>query len=200
MDNLYLGEIILFAGNFPPRSTAYCNGQLLAINTNQALFSLLGTVYGGDGRTTFALPDLRGRVPVNSGGNSTGPGLTTRRLGQRSGRETETLTVLQMPSHNHLTTNTPSADQHVLLSATRGVRDTPQAGDVPAGASFGSGLSATPVNAYGPATSTVNGQAISGNAGLTINDNGGQQPHNNMQPWLGVNYIICTQGLFPSRS
>ncbi len=197
MDNLYLGQIILFAGNFPPRSTAYCNGQLLAISQNQALFSLLGTTYGGDGRTTFALPDLRGRVPVHPG---TGPGLSTRKLGQRSGGETETLTVLQMPSHNHLTTNTTSADQHVLLSATRGIRDTPQAGDVPAGASFGSGLSATPVNAYGPSTNTVNGQAISGNAGLTINNNGGQQPHNNMQPWLGVHYIICMQGLFPSRS
>ncbi len=197
MGELYLGEIILFAGNFAPRSTVFCNGQLLSIAQNTALFSILGTTYGGDGRTTFGIPDLRGRAAVHPG---TGPGLTTRKLGQRTGQESHVLTINEMANHNHLTTNTASADQHVLLSATRGIRDIPQAGDVPAGASFGSGLSATPVNAYGPSTNTVDGQAISANAGLTVNNTGGQQAHNNMQPWLGLNYIICTQGLFPSRS
>jgi microcystin-dependent protein len=197
MDNLYLGEIILFAGNFAPRATAYCNGQLLAISQNQALFSLLGTTYGGDGRTSFALPDLRGRVPVHPG---TGPGLSTRKLGQRSGEETHTLTSLQMPSHTHIPINQASTDQHVLLSTTAGVNEEPAPGDVPAAANYGSGLSGQKVKAFGPATNTVNGQTLSGSAGLTLANTGGSQAHNNMQPWLGVSYIICTNGLFPSRS
>ncbi|WP_108866589.1 phage tail protein [Aquimarina aquimarini] len=193
----FLGQIVLFGGNFAPRGWALCEGQLLPISQNSALFSILGTIYGGDGRTTFALPDLRGRAPIGAGG---GPGLSDRRLGSRSGQETHTLNITEMPSHNHLTQNNPSADQHVQLSADSGVRDKPQAGDVPAGASFGSGLGATPVNAYGPANNPVNGQEISGNAGLTILNNGGNQPHNNMQPYLTTNYIIALQGVFPSRN
>jgi len=197
MDNLYLGEIILFAGNFAPRSTAYCNGQLLAIAQNQALFSLLGTTYGGDGRTTFALPDLRGRVPVHPG---TGPGLSTRKLGQRSGQETHILTAQEMPSHTHIPVNQASTDQHVLLSATAAVNEVPAPGDVPAAANYGSGLSGQKVKAFGPPTNTVNGQTLSGSTGLTISDTGNSLAHNNMQPWLGVSYIICTDGLYPSRS
>lgn len=99
----FLGQIILFAGNFAPRGWALCEGQLLAINSNQALFSLFGTIYGGDGRTTFALPDLRGRAPISSG---TGAGLTARSQGSKGGTETNTMTVAQMPSHHH-TMNVP---------------------------------------------------------------------------------------------
>lgn len=106
-----------------------------------------------------------------------------------------------MPSHNHTTTNNTAADQHVLLSTEKAVRQIPEAGDVPAAAvtipAIGAG---EPVNSFGPANATINGQTLSGNAGLTINNNGGQQPHNNMQPFLAVNYIICLQGYFPSRS
>ena len=97
----FIAEIIMFGGNFAPRGWAFCDGQLLAINTNQALFSLLGTTYGGDGRTTFGLPDLRGRVPVHPG---TGPGLTQRRLGEKGGTETNTMNINQMPEHNHIIT------------------------------------------------------------------------------------------------
>ena len=95
----FLGEIIMFAGNFAIRGWAFCNGQLLPINQNQALFSILGTTYGGDGRTTFALPDLRGRFPMHPG---QGPGLTSRSLGQKGGSETNTITTNQLPSHHHV--------------------------------------------------------------------------------------------------
>lgn len=94
----FIGGITMFAGNFAPRSFAFCDGQLLAISQNDALFSLLGTIYGGDGRTTFGLPDLRGRVPIHQG---QGPGLTNRRIGQRGGAEIHTLSVNEMPSHTH---------------------------------------------------------------------------------------------------
>lgn len=189
----------MFGGNFAPRGWALCNGQLLPIAQNTALFSLLGTTYGGDGRTTFALPDLRGRAPISSGH---GPGLSQRNLGSRSGQEVHTLTTLEMPSHNHLTSNTAAADQHVLLSTTKAVNEIPAPGDVPAAAEFGAGLGATPVKAFGPPTASnvVNGQTLSGNAGLTILNNGGNQAHNIMQPYLTINYIIALVGVFPSRS
>ncbi|WP_237276231.1 phage tail protein [Tenacibaculum ovolyticum] len=195
----FLGQIVLFGGNFAPRGWALCEGQLLPISQYSALFSILGTIYGGDGRTTFALPDLRGRAAISSG---RGPGLSDRRLGSRSGQEVHTLTTLEMPSHNHLTTNTSATDQHIQLSTTKAVNDTPQTGDVPAAAQFGAGLGATPVKAFGPPTAgnVVNGQTLSGNAGLTILNNGGSQAHNIMQPYLTTNYIIALQGVFPSRN
>ncbi|WP_299219384.1 tail fiber protein [uncultured Aquimarina sp.] len=193
----FLGQIILFGGNFAPRGWALCDGQLLPISSNSALFSILGTVYGGDGRTTFALPDLRGRVPMHAGN---GPGLSNRRLGSKGGGETHTLVTPELPSHNHLTQNSESTDQTILLSTENAVNETPQAGDVPAVAQFGTGLSATKVKAFGPPTNPVNGQTIRSNAGLTILNNGGGQSHNNMQPYLTTNYIIALQGLFPSRS
>lgn len=195
----FLGQIVLFAGNFAPRGWALCEGQLLPISQNSALFSILGTIYGGDGRTTFALPDLRGRAAISSG---RGPGLSDRRLGSRSGQEVHTLTTLEMPSHNHLTSNNGATDQHITLSTENAVNETPQTGDVPAVAQFGPGLSATNVRSFGPVTpgKTVNGQTLSGNAGLTILNNGGSQAHNNMQPYLTTNYIIALQGVFPSRN
>ncbi len=194
-----LGSISMFGGNFAPRGWALCNGQLLPIAQNTALFSLLGTTYGGDGRTTFALPDLRGRAPISSGH---GPGLSQRNLGSRSGEEYHTLTTLEMPSHNHLTSNTTTTDQHVLLSTETAVNETPQAGDIPAIANFTSGIATNTVRSFGPQTSgkTVNGQTLSGNAGLSILNNGGNQAHNNMQPYLTINYIIALVGVFPSRS
>lgn len=193
----FLAEIVIFAGNFAPRGWAYCDGQLMSINANSALFSLLGTTYGGDGRTTFALPDLRGRTPV---GPRHGPGLSSYTLGQRGGVETVTLTVQQMPSHSHLTSNNPALDQHILLSKDAAVREEPADGDVPALANFPGSLSATNVKSFGPATNTENGQTISGNAGLTVLNNGGNQWHTNIQPFLAINYIIATQGVFPSRN
>ena len=196
--NQLIGSIMLFAGNFAPRNWAYCDGQLLAINTNQALFSILGTTYGGDGRTSFGLPDLRGRVPI---GPRTGPGLSTYRLGERNGQETVVLTTQQLPSHNHLTQNIPGNDQHILFNGAKAIRDTPEAGDIPAVAVTSPGLgTGVVVNSFGPPNNVVNGQAISANAGLTINNTGSGQPHYNLQPFLAVNYIIALQGLYPSRS
>ena len=195
----FIGEIVLFAGNFTPRSWALCDGQLLAINSHYALFSILGTTYGGDGRTTFALPDLRGRVAVHSGNGDRGPGLSSYRLGARGGTETVTLTTAQMPFHSHLTSNNPALDQHILLSTAEAERVTPIAGDVPAAAVVDT-LGGNNVKSFGPATNTVNGQTISGSAGLTINPTGGSQSHINVQPFLAINYIIALQGTFPSRS
>lgn len=169
----FLGEIRMFGGNFAPRGWALCDGQILSISQNQALFSLLGTTFGGDGRTTFALPDLRGRVPVHAG---TGPGLTNKRLGAKSGTETNFLTVGNLPSHSH-TINAVSAD---------GDESSP-AGNLPAGTKLldkeYSGASATAMM----------------NASM-VNNTGNNQAVNNLQPYLTVNYIIALQGTYPSRN
>lgn len=195
----FIGQIMAFVGNFAIRGWAKCDGQLMSIAQNTALFSIIGTTYGGDGRTTFALPDLRGRVPMHYG---TGNGLTTRPLGARGGQETHILTSLEMPSHSHTAINNSAQDQHILLSTEAGVNETPQAGDIPAVGNYPDGLTAAKTKNFGPATqgSTVNGQTISGSAGLTIGNNGGSQAHNNMQPFETVNYLIALQGIFPSRS
>jgi microcystin-dependent protein len=176
----FLGEIKLFAGNFAPRTWAYCDGQLLAISQNSALFSILGTTYGGDGRTTFALPDLRGRAAIHPG---TGPGLRTYQLGQRGGVERIQLTIANLPSHNHTATSTTS----VNVGDTGGESD-PDGnflgeGDVYTGASAGNKLNDAAVT-----TAT------------TIGMQGGQQSYSNLQPFLGVHYIIALQGVFPSRN
>ncbi len=198
MDPL-MATIQLFAGNFAPRGWAFCDGQLLAISQYEALFSLLGTTYGGDGRTSFALPDLRGRVPVGQG---QGPGLSDYPLGRRSGVETVTLSQLELPSHTHATQNVPSADQSVLLSTEDAVNEIPDAGDVPAIANYANGLATERVKSFGPPATgkVVEGQKLSGNAGLVIANNGGSQSHNNVQPYLALNYIIAMVGLYPSRS
>jgi len=172
----FLGEIIMFGGNFAPRSWAFCDGQLLAISSNSALFSILGTTFGGDGRTTFGLPDMKSRVPVHEG---TGAGLQTWRLGEKSGVDQVTLSSLQMPSHTH--------------TAALHAESTPGSSNNPTNNLIGGGGSkfSTP----NPAANVVM------NAGSVINANtGGNQPHTNIQPSLCVNFIICTAGLFPSRN
>jgi microcystin-dependent protein len=169
----FVAEIRIFAGNFAPRSWAFCNGQLLPISQNTALFSLIGTTYGGDGRTTTALPDLQGRAPMHPG---RGPGLTDRRLGQRGGVEMVTLTEAQMPNHNH--TARALSDPADLFS--------------PANRSLARSRNG---NAYQSSASNLVelGSAVMPSAG-------GSQAHNNMQPYLTINYIIALQGLYPSRS
>jgi len=177
-----IGEVILFAGNFAPRNWAFCNGQLLAIASNTALFSILGITYGGDGRTTFALPDLRGRVPVSAG---TGPGLSTHWLGSRSGTETVTLTHLQIPSHTH-------SAQSIIETpcyAGDGNEDTPAGNYLANDAGRPKEFNATADSYMAPFKNFV-----------TIGYTGGSQPHTNMSPYLTLNYIICLQGVFPSRS
>ncbi len=169
MSNPFLGEIKLFAGNFAPVNWALCNGQLLAISENDALFSLLGTTYGGDGQTTFALPDLRSRVPISVGTSTTG---TTYTQGQSSGSETVTLLQPQMPTHSH----------PAKATSAGGSSNSPT-GQVWASSSLNQ-------YAAGPAVPTMN----AGNLGLA----GGSQPHANIMPLLAVNYIIALAGIYPS--
>jgi microcystin-dependent protein len=169
----FIGQIQAFGFNFAPRGWALCDGQLLPINQYVALYSLIGTQYGGDGRSSFALPDLRGRVPMHVG---TGNGLTNRRLGRNGGTETNTLTINQMPNHNH-----------ILLGAEEGNTDDPKnnfiAGDGTNSFSTTSGSATDP-----------NGVGING-----TNSTGGSQAQNNMQPFLVINYCIALDGVFPSR-
>ena len=176
----FIGEVLMFVGNFAPRGWAFCDGQLLPISQNTALFSIIGTTYGGDGRTTFALPDLRGRVPIHPGN---GPGLSDRRLGGKGGSETTQITVANMPAHNH---TAPA------VNASSDGADTPSASGafLPSNGRGGAAL-------YASAQGTA--QPLGGTGGTT-GSNGGSQPFNNMQPFLGVNYIIALQGVFPSRS
>lgn len=177
MSEPFVAEIRIFAGNFAPRGWAFCNGQLLPISQNTALFSLIGTTYGGDGRTTTALPNLKGRAPMHPG---RGPGLTSRRLGQRGGVEMVTLTEAQMPNHNHqLMANLDDANS----------------GD-PVGHSFGrtdGGLSYR----NGAGSGIPNQVNMADNA---LPNAGGSQAHNNLQPFLTMNFIIALVGLYPSRS
>lgn len=184
----FIGEIKMFAGNFAPRSYALTDGQLLSIAQNTALFSILGTTYGGDGRTTFALPDLRGRVPMHAG---TGPGLTARTLGERGGVESVTLTTAQLPAHNHTASATTSATLHASNSA--GTLNSPT-GNVLADDGNDRIYSNTAPNV------TMSPAAITASTTVTINDTGGNQPHINMQPYTVINFIICLQGIFPSRN
>jgi microcystin-dependent protein len=172
MSEPFVGEIRMFAGNFAPRGWAFCDGQLLAVSQNDALFSLLGTIYGGDGRTTFGLPDVRGRVPLHQG---TGPGLSLRRLGSKSGSENETLTINQLANHSH----------DFNANAALATVETP-AGKVVA---QGSG-----VNFYREETQNMN--MASGMIGHT----GGSRSHANLMPTLCINFIIALFGIYPSRN
>ena len=170
----FIGQIIQTGFNFAPRGYATCDGQLLSIAQNTALFSLLGTTFGGDGRVTFGLPDLRGRVPVHQG---QGPGLTNRTMGEASGEENHTLISTEMPMHNHL----------FMTSNVSGGLAKPNG-------SFLAATSDTNTVFYRPTSdgSKLNPQAI----GLA----GGSQPHQNMQPYLVISFSIAMEGIFPSRN
>lgn len=171
MSEPFIGEIRMFAGNFAPRGWAFCDGQSLSIAQYSALFSLLGTIYGGDGRTDFRLPDLRGRAPIHQG---QGPGLTNRLIGSRGGTETVTLTTAQIPAHTH----------ELQASASRATSKDPT-GKMPAStrkASYNLGIGDLSESA------------------METDNTGGNQPHNNMQPFLPVQYIIALIGIYPSRS
>lgn len=165
----YVGEIRLFAGNFAPSGWMFCDGQLLTIADNDVLFILIGTTYGGDGQQTFALPDLRGRVPVHQG---QGPGTSGRTIGELGGAETVTLVATQLPAHTHTL-------RASTLAAT---------GSTPSSAL----LATTSVASYDAGTATT--PMAAGGVGAT----GGSQPHDNMAPTLTVNYIISLFGIFPS--
>lgn len=170
----FLGQIMLVPYNFAPRGWAFCDGQLLPIAQNTALFSLLGTTFGGDGRTTFGLPDLRGRVAIGEG---TGAGLTPQRLGERSGAETHTLSVSQIPSHNHAVSIPVSEDD-----ADQGEA----AGKFLANGTF-----------Y---HNDIGDNVHYGNGPIATSFTGAGNPVTNMQPTLCLHYIIALVGVFPSRS
>jgi len=174
MSEPFLAEIRMFGFNFAPRGWALCDGQILPINQNQSLFSLLGTTYGGDGRTTFALPDLRSRSPISFGDNPTGSNYT---LGQKGGSETVPLATAEMPQHTHAF-NVATADATEQRAANTN----------------DSVLAKANVDMYvsGPGNTTL--------IPATISSVGGSQAHNNMQPTLAVNFGIALSGLFPSRN
>ena len=171
MSEPFIGEIRMFGGNFAPRGWAFCNGQLLSIAANTALFSLLGTTYGGDGRVTFGLPNLQGRFPMHWG---SGPGLTPRTIGEMAGVESVTLVSTQMPAHSHAV---------VASSATPTTAD-------PSGAMLPVGSSRIYATAAAGATM----------APQTVAAAGGSQPHENMPPYQAVSFIIALEGIYPSRS
>ena len=171
MSEPFLAEIKIVGFNFAPRGWAFCDGQILPINQNQSLFSLLGTTYGGDGRTSFALPDLRGRAPMHVGQS---PGGTSHQLGQKGGQEAVALGQTEMPQHTHAASG----------SSTEGNVPVP-AGNV---------LAESPVAMYSDPSNLValrNGTLASAGSGTA---------HNNMQPYRALNYCIALQGLFPSRN
>ena len=184
-----LAMVYLFASNFAPQGYALCNGQILAISTNTALFSLIGTFYGGNGQNNFALPDLRGRVPLHAGGNSgQGAGLSAYVLGQAGGAEAVALTTAQMPGHTHAFNANNSAGTTAVPTGTTYLS---------AGPSTGSGPNATALKTY--TTDTTPGNIVALNPGA-VSTVGSSQAHNNIQPYLALNYIIALNGVFPSRN
>lgn len=171
MSEPFIAEIRIWAGNFAPRGWAFCDGQLLPVSQNTALFSLIGTTYGGDGRSTTALPNLKGRAPMHPG---RGPGLTDRRLGQRGGTETVTLTEAEMPNHAHTLLGSGPASQNVPTNAGHATNPS--------------------VRQYAAPNNLVD------TADTALGNTGGSQAHNNMQPFLTLSFIIALVGLYPSRS
>ncbi len=170
MSEPFLAEIRIVGFNFAPRGWAFCDGQILPINQNQSLYSLLGTTYGGDGRTSFALPDLRGRVPIHVNSN--------HKLGQKSGEETHTLVIAEAPSHGH-----------TLAASGSSANQSSPSGNLPAKASAALGTIYSTTD--GELEATLNNSAVTSTGG---------QPHDNMQPFLALNYCIALRGLFPSRN
>lgn len=174
MSNPFLAEVRIFTGNFAPKGWALCNGQLLPISQNTALFSLLGTTYGGDGKSTFALPNLQGSAPMQAG---QGPGLSLRDLGETAGEQTVTLLQTEMPAHSHT----------IQAASGTGLNDPTNNVWASGAKGFGSvyspsGANNVPMNPF------------------ALSISGGSQPHNNMMPFLGLTFIIALQGVFPARS
>lgn len=175
MSNPFLAEIRIFTGNFAPKGWALCDGQLLPISQNTALFSLLGTTYGGDGKSNFALPNLQGSAPLQAG---QGPGLSLRDLGEIGGEQNVTLLQTEMPAHSHT----------AQAAAGTGLAD--PTNNVWASGAKGFG------NVYSPSAQATNVQMNP----FATSISGGSQPHNNMMPFLGLTFIIALQGVFPARS
>lgn len=174
----YLGEIRIFSGNYAPQGWALCNGQMMSISQNQALFSILGTTYGGNGNTTFALPDLRGRLAMDEGNNHV--------QGEVGGETAHTLIMSEMPAHSHTTSNSITQNANSIAGNLSSPVSNYFAKNNARGNEFSSQSNATGVSIALP----VN----------TVQNAGGSQPHNNMQPYTVVSFIIALQGIFPSRN
>jgi microcystin-dependent protein len=173
MADPFVAEIRIFPFNFPPKGWAFCNGQVLPISQNTALFSLLGTTYGGNGKSTFALPNLQGSVPVHVGSNQPGPGLSTYDLGETGGSDTVTLLTTESPSHTHsmMAQTVDQGDNRIPSPSLN--------------------LGNTQIYSSAPSSATLDPAAIS--------PSGGNQPHNNLMPYLTLNLCIALQGVFPAR-
>jgi len=176
MSNPFVAEIRIFAGNFAPTGWAQCNGQIMPISQNTALFSLLGTTYGGDGKSNFALPNLQGSAPMQAG---QGPGLSLRDLGETGGEPTVTLLQTEMPAHSH----------GALAASGTGSAS-------PVGNAWASGQKLGGGDVYTPSNPQTNVQM----SPSAISIAGGNLQHNNMMPYLGLTFIIALQGVFPARS
>jgi microcystin-dependent protein len=164
MSEPFIGEIKIISWNFPPKGWTFCNGQLLPINQNQALFSILGTTYGGDGRTTFALPNLQGRTPVHVGNGIV--------LGEQGGETAHTLNISELPAHNH----------------------------VPVGSSAAASQGSPAGGVWAPAATRYNSTPNTSMNPASLTATGGNQPHENMSPYLVLYFIIALQGIFPSQN
>ena len=180
----YYGQIMMFGGNFAPKGWLLCQGQLLSISDNQTLFSIIGTYYGGDGRSTFALPDLRGRVTMGIG---SGPGLSPRNIGQRFGAENHTLITAEIPSHSHMGQLNVSDNDSTVGPAFQGATiGTP--GDM-------NGRTFSPTLGYNSATPNT----PLNNSSVRLGNTGGGTSHNNIQPSSVINFIIANSGIYPPR-
>jgi microcystin-dependent protein len=179
MSDPFLGEIRCFGFNFAPNGWAFCNGQLMSISQNTALFSLLGTTYGGNGQTTFALPNLQSCVPVGQG---QGPGLANYVMGEVDGAEIVTINSNEMPAHTHTFSGTSSSANDKRPKTGSAFATTTKAGPVSPGDNYYAAGTLAPLNA------------------ATVQATGGSQPHTNLQPYLALNFCIALQGIFPSRS
>ena len=191
MDGM-IGEIRLWGPSWAPLNWALCEGQLLSISQNNALFSILGVTYGGDGRSTFALPNIKSRVVVHTG---LGPGLSDYRLGQMLGQQTVTLSTSEMPIHHHEALATDSVNLELKVNGDGGDSETPQFNFL--------AQETNGVDLYNPtANTTMNADAITGNVGssATLTHSGSSQSHSNIQPFTVVNFIICLDGVYPVRT
>lgn len=177
-----IGYVTMFAGNFAPKSWAFCNGQIINIASNTALFSILGTTYGGNGTTTFGLPNLQGRAIVGTG---TGPGLSTYSLGQVGGSETDTLNAMQMPAHVH----------PVAITAHNGATTDDANVATPASNYYGRDS-----NGISPFASAPGVNMASYNAQIQMSNMGNSQAFSILRPLMGMNYVICQYGVFPARN
>jgi len=199
MADPFIGEIRMFCGNFAPNGWALCNGQLMSIQQYSALFSILGTNFGGNGTQTFGLPNLQGRLPMHWGN---GAGLSPRTLGQSAGAENATMTVANLPAHSHSAVFTPSGGAAAQVNVTATIGNLPSAAGNMLGQSPASGPTQAPI--YAPPTSPVSGQlaGVSGGGGggmVAVGATGNGLPVGTISPFLAVTFIIALVGIFPSR-